>query len=171
MDKLTILIVWKEGKVIFEWSMGRKGWTSSYRSEYKAITDTLVWLANFAEEEDNAIIMTDFLVLDCKVESSQVIKIWVQMLKLIESNIKIIYIPGHTRIRYNEKVDSLSASAITFGEIDMTAADVAATFYEQDTAGFRWSRWEYIWPIERLKEKKIEWREIRVFYVATNARW
>lgn len=59
------------------------------------------------------------------------------MHKLIKSKIEIIYIPGHAGIYYNEEEDILVGSAITFGEMDITAADEAAAIskklYVQDS--------------------------------------
>lgn len=89
------------------------------------------------------------------------------MLKLIKSMIEIIYIPGHAGIHYNEEADSLAGSSVAFGEMDMTAANVAASIRKklQDSD----KEDESTWSIERLKEKRGEEMEVRVFYGVTNA--
>jgi hypothetical protein len=55
--------VWKDGNIVYEWSAGKHGRSSSYRSECEAIDDALSWLEGNSVDNDRSIIMTVFFSL------------------------------------------------------------------------------------------------------------
>jgi hypothetical protein len=53
--------VWRDHKLIFQWSTAKSGRSSSYRSEYEAIGDTVVWIMENVTCDDRVAILTDAL--------------------------------------------------------------------------------------------------------------
>ena len=100
--------VWKDDRVIFEWSAGREGRASSYRAEAEALEDAFTWLRTNSTERDHTVILTDSMSLVSKLSTGQVKKTWFPILQEIRGRIEVIYIPGHAGIRYNERGDRLA---------------------------------------------------------------
>ena len=145
--------IWKNGKSVFEWSTGRHGKSSSYRSECEAMEDALVWLTGNSNKDDVVIILTDSYSLVRKLQSGRVKKEWLQLLRDIKAVTSIIYIPGHAGIFYNEVADHLAGNAVAFGNLKLTVADVVSKI---ETNCLENRNAYKGWSLERLKDKGVE---------------
>jgi hypothetical protein len=64
--------VWKDGRIIFEWSAGKHGRSSSYRSECEAMEDALSWLEENSVDSDRSIILIDSLSIVSKIQRRRI---------------------------------------------------------------------------------------------------
>jgi hypothetical protein len=88
-------VIWRDGRTVFEWSTGRHGRSSYYRSECEAMEYTFTWLSINSTATDHVVILPDSLSLVIKLQSGRVKKAWLPLLDTISSHTEIIYIPGH----------------------------------------------------------------------------
>ena len=56
---------------------------------------------------------------------------WIPTILKIKGRMEIAYIPGHAGIRLNEKADRLAGTAVAFGELIKTPADVIKELIER----------------------------------------
>ncbi|KAI8489669.1 hypothetical protein Bbelb_325750 [Branchiostoma belcheri] len=145
--------VWKGGKPVFEWSAGRHGSSSSYRSECEALEDALIWLTENTDEEDFAIILTDSYSLVRKLQSARIKKEWLRLLMAIKGVLNIVYVPGHAGIYYNEVADKLAGIAVPFGDIKLTVPDVVDIIQKNCLSRHNGPT---TWSMTRLEEKGIK---------------
>jgi hypothetical protein len=67
---------------------------------------------------------------------------------------RVIYIPGHAGIRYNERADRLAGGAVPFGDLEMTAADVVDSLKRSIRDKEQLA--EHTCCMQRMREKEIE---------------
>jgi ribonuclease HI len=65
-------VIWRDGRAVFEWSTGRHGRSSSYRSECEAMEDAFTWLSINSTANDHVVILADSLSLVSKLQSDRV---------------------------------------------------------------------------------------------------
>jgi hypothetical protein len=92
--------------------------------------DAITWLSGNTSERDRVVILTDSLSLVNKLQSGRVKKVWLPVLDSISAHTEIIYIPGHERIRFNERADKLAGAAEPFGNLPLTDGDIVRVLTE-----------------------------------------
>jgi hypothetical protein len=116
--------------------------------------DAITWLSGNASELDRVVILTDSLSLVNKLQSGRVKKVWISVLEeSISAHTKIIYIPGHAGIRFNERADKLAGAAEPFGDLQLTDGDIVRVLTEAILEKEEGE--ENTFSIERLREKEI----------------
>jgi hypothetical protein len=92
--------VWRDGRIVYEWSAGKHGRSSSYRSECEAKEDALSWLEENYVDSDRSILLTDSLSIVSKLQRRRIKHTWFPKLRHIKCKTEVICIPGHGGIRY-----------------------------------------------------------------------
>ena len=98
-----------------EWCAGKKGRTSSFRAEFEAYVDALVWMRNNTTVEDRVVILTDLLSLVTRLKRGLVREPWVETICNIKADYQTTHIPGHAGIWYNETADQLAGATEPIG--------------------------------------------------------
>jgi hypothetical protein len=88
-----------------------------------------------------------------KLQSGPVEKVWLPVLESISAHSEIIYIPGHARIRFNERADNLAGAAEHFGDLELTNGDIVRVLTEAILEKEEGE--ENTFSIELLREKGI----------------
>ncbi len=148
--------VWRGGNICFEWSTAREGRASSYRSEREAFGDALAWMAAHTNVRDKVVILTDSLSMVSKLEMGLVLETWAVLLRSIDAQVIVTYIPGHCGISYNEKADQLAGEAVVFGELRREPDDVRCEMERRIRQEEGREQSEY-WSTLRLQERG--WRQ------------
>ncbi len=58
---------------------------------------------------------------------------WAHHIRQIKGVINAVYVPGHSGISFNEKVDDLAEKALTFGDLVRVPTDVQSKLREKLT--------------------------------------
>jgi hypothetical protein len=66
----------EDGRIIFEWSAGKLGKSSSYRSKCEAMEDVLSWLEENSVDSDRSSILTDPLSIVSTLQRMRIKKTW-----------------------------------------------------------------------------------------------
>ena len=144
--------VWKGNRKCFEWSTARAGRASSYRSECEAFGDALAWMAANTSVQDKVVTLTDSLSMVSKLEMGLVLETWAVLLRDIDAQVIITYIPGHCGISYYEIADKLAGEAVVFGELRREPADVRCELGRRIRKEEEKEQLEY-WSTTRLQER------------------
>jgi ribonuclease HI len=146
--------IWREGNMVYQWSAGRHGKSSSFRSECEAVEDALTWLDINSLKEDNAVILTYSMSLVTKLQRNRRKGHWYPLVQRMKATLEVIYFPGHAGVRYNERADKLAGAAVAFGDRNRMASDICALI--ADTIKERERTEDQTLSMRRLLEKGVE---------------
>jgi hypothetical protein len=118
-----------------------------------AVEDSLTWMEESSVDSDRTIILTDSLSLVSKLQRRSIKKTWFPKLRYIKGHTEIVYIPGYAGNRYNERADRLAGGAVSFGNLDMTAADVFGDL-RRGRPSRRQSWWTHLVYGENKRERR-----------------
>jgi ribonuclease HI len=120
--------VWRDHKLIFQWSTARSGRSSSYRSESEAIGDAVVWIKENVTRDYRVAALTDSLSIVSRVDKNMMLSTWWNCFNDVKAHITFVYVPGHSSITYNENIDKLAKEATVFGDMVHEPDDVIKAF-------------------------------------------
>jgi hypothetical protein len=140
--------------MVYQWSAGRHGKSSSFLSECEAVEDALTWLDINSLKEDKAVILTDSMSLVTKLQRNRMKGHWYHLVQRMRATVEVIYVPGHAGVRYNERADKLAGAAVAFGDLNLTASDICALI--ADTIKGRERAEDQTLSMRRLLEKEVE---------------
>ena len=86
------------------------------------------------------------------IESHKVMKEWQNLLDVIEAEVTICYIPGHSDLTWNEEADRLAGLAVPLGMLQRTPSDIVAEVKHNVILKEREEQ-DQSWSVMRLKEK------------------
>jgi len=112
-----------QGKTVWEESGAFAVTTSSMTMEVMAVTKALVWLELM--NATHVCVLSDSMSMLRKVQTGCVRREWLESVSRSElQSVTFIFVPGHSRVRGNERADKLASLSIIAEGRAMDRADV-----------------------------------------------